>query len=180
MRRDFGDSAILNALGSTAGATTLRTLVLRPPGCAKCERAGGTALVPICFNDDNCPRILIVLGSNSIAFENGASVPATDFVYPVDEGTDDPEARSAIAFGLLQTGLLIAIDRGHRDGLRTRLLALMRLCEIFPSDAAAARYGGMNRSGLSRAVRQMRRELEPSLTPDKIARIALKQRRLQH
>jgi hypothetical protein len=119
-------------------------------------------------------------GGQHLAFENGASVPTVDFDYPdpVDQTAD--EMRNGAAFELLEHGLMLAIGSGHRDGLRTRILALMRLCGMFSSDAAAAAFGDMNRSSLSRAVRRLRKEMACSLSPEKTARIARKQKRFSN
>lgn len=118
------------------------------------------------------PPPLIVLGANSIAFENGSPVLVVNPVFPGDEGADHESSASSRAHDALQAlqhGLLSVIQDGHADAALVRAGALARLCNLFASDAEAAAEVHVHRSTMTRCVRRLRTKIVRAAQQKKLA-----------
>jgi hypothetical protein len=90
--------------------------------------------------------------------DDGRHVGTVDFDYPGDAAATP--SHGAEAFDALRSGLLVILESGHKDGIRTRAAALATLAGLFDSPTAAALAIGLNRSTLHRAVNRLRREIQ--------------------
>jgi hypothetical protein len=97
--------------------------------------------------------------------EDGKRVLA---VHPIcfDDEPDEaqtPADTSQDALEVLEHGLLVVIHGGHKDSALVRAGALARICELFDTDSEAAVAVGRNRSSMTRAVHEMKHDIQRAL-----------------